>query len=84
MPCWAAAIAIAVAAPSAASSWADEPARLHQLQYQATSWPHPRRVVAKIEITSLGSNVRFVVTNRAEAAAEVFVSAGTQNSPVVG
>src|SRR5262249_1529045 len=33
--------------------------------YQAGSWPHPRRVVAKLEITPQGSQRRFVVTNRA-------------------
>jgi hypothetical protein len=34
--------------------------------YQAESWPHPRRVVAKIEITPQGSQRRFVVTNLAD------------------
>jgi hypothetical protein len=32
--------------------------------YQADSWPHPRRVLAKIEITPQGSQRRFVVSNR--------------------
>jgi hypothetical protein len=31
--------------------------------YRAESWPHPRRVVAKIEVTPQGSQRRFVVTN---------------------
>ena len=31
--------------------------------YQAGSWPHARRVVAKIEINPQGSQRRFVVTN---------------------
>jgi hypothetical protein len=31
--------------------------------YQADSWPHPRRVIAKVEITPQGSQRRFVVTN---------------------
>ena len=31
--------------------------------YRAASWPRPRRVVAKIEVTPLGSQRRFVVTN---------------------
>jgi hypothetical protein len=30
--------------------------------YQAESWPHPRRIVAKIEINRHGTNRRFVVT----------------------
>jgi hypothetical protein len=34
--------------------------------YQADSWPHPRRVVAKIERTPQGSQRRFVVTDRPE------------------
>jgi hypothetical protein len=32
--------------------------------YQAESWSHPRRIVAKIEITPQGSQRRFVVTNQ--------------------
>jgi len=31
--------------------------------YGARSWDHPRRVIAKIEVTALGRNPRFVVTN---------------------
>jgi hypothetical protein len=34
--------------------------------YEAGSWPHARRVVAKIEITPQGSQRRFVVTNLTE------------------
>jgi hypothetical protein len=40
--------------------------------YQAGTWPHPRRVVAKIERTPQGSQRRFVVTNRTEPAEEVY------------
>jgi hypothetical protein len=40
--------------------------------YQADSWPHPRRIVAKIEVTPQGSQRRFVVTNHAEAPAAVY------------
>jgi Transposase DDE domain group 1 len=32
--------------------------------YQADSWPYPRRVIAKIEVMPQGSQRRFVVTNR--------------------
>jgi len=32
--------------------------------YQAGSWPYPRRVIAKVEVTPQGSQRRFVVTNR--------------------
>jgi hypothetical protein len=31
--------------------------------YQADSWTKPRRIIAKVEYTHLGSNQRFVVTN---------------------
>jgi hypothetical protein len=40
--------------------------------YQAEGWPHPRRVVAKIEVTPQGSQRRFVVTDQAEPAAAVY------------
>ena len=40
--------------------------------YQAESWPRPRRIVAKIERTPVGSQRRFVVTNLPEAAAVVY------------
>ncbi len=31
--------------------------------YQAESWDHPRRIIAKAECHSIGSNLRFVVSN---------------------
>jgi len=40
--------------------------------YQAGSWPHPRRVVAKIERTPQGSQRRFVVTDLPEKPDEVY------------
>jgi hypothetical protein len=40
--------------------------------YKAKSWPQPRRIVAKVEYTVGGSNLRFVVTNRTEPPAAVF------------
>jgi Transposase DDE domain group 1 len=40
--------------------------------YQAGSWPHPRRVVAKIERTPQGSQRRFVVTNLTQKPDEVY------------
>jgi hypothetical protein len=40
--------------------------------YQAGTWPHPRRVVAKIERTPQGSQRRFVVTNLTGPAAAVY------------
>ena len=40
--------------------------------YQADSWPHPRRIVAKIEVTPKGSQRRFVVTDLEEEASSVY------------
>jgi len=40
--------------------------------YQAGTWPHPRRIVAKIEHTPQGSQRRFVVTDREETPAAVY------------
>jgi hypothetical protein len=31
--------------------------------YQAGSWKKPRRIVAKVEVSSQGENIRFIVTN---------------------
>lgn len=40
--------------------------------HQTRSWAVPRRIVAKIERTATGMNLRFVVTNRAAADEQVF------------
>jgi hypothetical protein len=40
--------------------------------YKARSWPHPRRVAVKCEVTALGTNLRFVVTNRVGSAEQIF------------
>ena len=40
--------------------------------YQAGSWPHARRVVAKVERTPVGSQRRFVVTNLTAKPDEVY------------
>jgi hypothetical protein len=40
--------------------------------YQADGWPHPRRIVAKIEVTPQGSQRRFVVTNLDDPPAVVY------------
>ena len=42
------------------------------LMYQTQSWRRPRRVVAKIERTGEGLNLRFVVTNRRGRAKQIF------------
>ena len=41
-----------------------------ETRYAAKSWPHPRRVVARIEATRKGLDTRYVVTNITSCAAE--------------
>jgi len=35
----------------------------HSFMYKAQSWNHQQRVVVKIEVTKLGTNVRYIVTD---------------------
>ena len=37
--------------------------RFHQFLYGAGSWSHNQKVIARVEATALGTDVRFVVTN---------------------
>ena len=37
--------------------------RFHQFQYAAKSWAQKEKVIARVEATDLGTDVRFVVTN---------------------
>ncbi|CAN5626462.1 IS1380 family transposase [soil metagenome] len=63
----------ALAAPLLALAMAaydqtQEPVRLiGETRYQADSWPHPRRVIIKAEVSAHGTNTRFVVTTRKDA-----------------
>jgi hypothetical protein len=41
-----------------------------EFRYQAQTWKHPRRVVAKVEVHEVGINRRFVVTNRTDLSPE--------------
>jgi hypothetical protein len=41
-------------------------------EYQAESWPHPRRVVYKAEALAKGPNTRFVVTTRTDEPLAVY------------
>jgi hypothetical protein len=50
--------------------------------YQAESWPHPRRIVAKIEVTPVGSQRRFVVTNLPDEASVVYRDFSVQRGKV--
>jgi hypothetical protein len=50
-----------------------EPLRVfYSFRHRARSWKKKRRIVVKIEVGPLGSNVRFVITNRPGRAEEVF------------
>jgi hypothetical protein len=37
--------------------------RFHQLTYRAREWSRSRKLVARVEATSIGTDVRFIVTN---------------------
>jgi hypothetical protein len=37
--------------------------RYHSFQYQAGSWAYPERVVVKVEVSSMGTNVRYIVSS---------------------
>ncbi len=37
--------------------------RYHSFMYQAGSWDTPQKVVVKVEVTHMGTNVRYIVTN---------------------
>jgi hypothetical protein len=56
--------------------------------YQAGSWPHARRVVAKVEVNAQGSQRRFVVTNLTSPAEvvyrEVYVRRGAVPEQPIG
>jgi Transposase DDE domain group 1 len=50
-----------------------KPVRFYtSFSYQTRSWSRSRRIVAKVEYTALGKNLRFVVTNRLGKAREIF------------
>ena len=36
------------------------------------TWPHPRRIVAKCEVTSMGTNIRYVVVTRRGRSADLY------------
>ncbi len=37
--------------------------RFCEFSYKARSWPHPQHVVARVEVSALGTDVRFIVTS---------------------
>ena len=44
--------------------------RYFKLEYKAKTWRHTQRVIAKIEVSAEGTNVRFVVTSNRNNSAE--------------
>ena len=48
----------------------DKVRRFFQTNYSAKSWRRDRRVIARVEATLLGSDIRFIVTNIREARAK--------------
>lgn len=44
--------------------------RYYKLEYKAQSWEHSQRVVAKVEVSHMGTNIRFVVTKNRNNTAE--------------
>jgi hypothetical protein len=39
--------------------------RYHSFMYQAGSWDTPQKVVVKVEVSPMGTNIRYIVTNLA-------------------
>lgn len=37
--------------------------RYHSFQYKAGSWDSPQRVIVKVEVSSMGTNIRYIVTS---------------------
>ncbi len=44
--------------------------KFDEFLYQAQTWEHSRRVVAKVEVNDVGINRRFVLTNRTDLSAQ--------------
>ena len=45
------------------SKWRPTVRRFHQVRYKAGSWSEERKVIARVEATDMGQDVRFIVTN---------------------
>jgi len=45
------------------SRWMPTVRRFHQLSYRAREWRRSRKLVARVEATSIGTDVRFIVTS---------------------
>lgn len=50
--------------------------RYHSFMYQAGSWETSQKVVVKVEVSSLGTNIRYVVTNLVQIRAKELYEKG--------
>jgi hypothetical protein len=50
--------------------------RYHSFMYQAGSWAKPQKVVVKVEVSELGTNIRYIVTNLVEFRAQALYEKG--------
>ena len=37
--------------------------RYHSFEYKAAGWEHPQRVVVKVEVSSMGTNIRYIASS---------------------
>ena len=56
----------------------------HSFMYKASSWKHQQRVVVKIEVNNLGTNVRYVVTDFSSNFFEMIDSLGVDTAIAYG
>lgn len=50
--------------------------RYHSFMYQAGSWEQPQKVVVKVEVTEMGTNIRYIVTNLVQYRAKALYEQG--------
>jgi hypothetical protein len=50
--------------------------RYHSFMYQAGSWETPQKVIVKVEVNEMGTNVRYIVTNLVEYKAKSLYEQG--------
>jgi hypothetical protein len=50
--------------------------RYHSFMYQAGSWEIPQKVVVKVEVSAMGTNIRYIVSNLAKIRAKELYEKG--------
>ena len=50
--------------------------RYHSFMYQAGSWKIPQRVVVKVEVSAMGTNIRYIVSNLTKVRAKELYEKG--------